>query len=147
MVMAKYYEKIGEHKVIDGKYCFRFGISENGQVFKDGEAYDLRYDDVCYVPEYAFIDSDDHTNDLGGELGGEHWDLIVGPEAIGVDAFTHNNILKDCEEYYERDFAEDKDYLAEEYGILNAQDICDRVFDAIDWQYPRTYLESFSQTY
>lgn len=144
----KYYERIGEHKVIDGKYCFRFGISENGQVFKDGEAYNNRPDDVCYVPEYAFIDINDYNHDLGGELGGEHWDLIVGPEAIGIDIFTHNSMLKECEEFCEDTFdAEDVKYLAEEYEIYNAGDLCDRAFDMIDWQYPSTYLQEFSMRF
>lgn len=146
--MAKYYEKIGEHKVIDGKYCFRYGASENGQVFKDGEAYDLYPDKICYVPEYAFTDWNDPRNDLGGELGGEHWDLIVAPEAIGVDIFTHNTLLKECEEFCEDVFdAEDVEYLAEEYDIKSAGDLCDRAFNMIDWQYPSTYLEEFLQTY
>ena len=146
--MAKYYEKIGEHKVIDGKFCFRFGTSENGQIFKDGEAYDLRPDDVCYVPEYAFGDNDILDNNSGGELGGEHWDLIVGIEAIGIDIFTHNSMLKECEEFCEEEFdAEDIEYLAKEYEIYNAGDLCDRVFDMVDWQFPSTYLQEFSMTY
>lgn len=145
--MAKYYEKIGEHKVIDGFYCFRFGISENGEVYKNGEAYDLRHDDVCYVPEYAFV-GELHDDELGGELGGEHWDLIVGPEAIGIDIFTHNSMLKECEEFCEDAFdAEDVEYLAKEYEIYSAGDLCDRVFDAVDWQYPSTYLQEFSMRY
>ena len=138
----KQYYKIGNHRIIDGKHSFKFDWSENGYIFKDEEAYLLRHDDICYVPENAIQDLE------GGELGGEKWDIIVEVgKAEGNWIFSHNDLLEECEEFCEDEFdAEDVEYLAKEYEIYGAGDLCDRVFDMIDWQFPSTYLQEFSLT-
>lgn len=135
--MAKDYYKIGEHRIIDGKHCFKLDWSDNGYVFKDEEAYKLRPNDICYVPEYAREDLE------GGELDGEQWDIIVEVGKCEGDLiFSHNDLLKLCEEFAEQNFdADDVDWLAEEYEIRSAEDWCDRVFNCVDWQFPSTYLE------
>lgn len=131
------YIKIGNHRIIDGKHCFKFDWSENGYIFQDEEAYLLRPDDICYVPEYAIEDFE------GGELGGEKWDMIVKVgEAEGVQIFSHNDLLEECEEFVEQNFdSEDADWIAEELGITSISDWCDRVFYSVSWQFPSTYLE------
>lgn len=130
--MAKEYYKIGKHRIIDGKHCFKLEWSENGVCFKDEEAYELTPDGICYVPEYAREDLE------GGVLDGEEWDIIVEVGKVEGDLiFSHNDLLKECEEFAEQNFdADDVDWLAEDYDIKSAGDWCDRVFNSVDWQFP-----------
>lgn len=135
--MTKEYYKVGEHRIIDGKHCFKLDWSENGYIFKDEEAYELRPNDICYAPENARKDQ------KGGKLDGKEWDIIVEVgECEGNLIFSHNDLLEECKEFVGQNFNEDDaDWLAEEYELISIEDWCDRVFNNVDWQFPSTYLE------
>lgn len=104
------YEKIGSVTWINGQPYFLFGSSDQGFIFKDGEAYKNDWDAPCYVPEYAGEDNAVTIDNTEYELGGE---------AIRSEWYSHNDLLDICSQNREW---------------------CDDLFNSLDWCYPETKI-------
>lgn len=83
--MKKEYTKIGSVTWIDSQPYFLFGLSEQGFIFQDEEAYEKDWDAPCYVPEYAAEDAAVTVNGVEYELGGED-----------ATWYSHNDLLDLC---------------------------------------------------
>lgn len=105
------YDKIGEVKYINGQPHFLFDQSEEGFIFKDGEAYEKDWDAPCYVPEYAAEDAAVTIDGVEYECGGSK---------LKCDWYSHNDLLKMC------------------YGN---RELCDFMFQELNWTYPETWLD------
>lgn len=118
---------IGNITYINGLPYFELGESDQGYIFKDEEAYKNNWFLPCYVAEHH--EQEDEKIIVNGseyDCGGETkcW-------------YSHMDILQECKEKIEGWTAED----LEEAGIKDAYDLCDMVFQTVDWQHPSTYLQ------
>lgn len=67
----KDYCKIGESKLVNGKWWFKPDYSDNGLIFKDEYAYENDWCSPCYVSELAF---EDCKRDNEGWYQCDEWD-------------------------------------------------------------------------
>lgn len=118
---------IGSVEYINGLPYFTLEYCEQGFVFKDEEAYKNNWFAPCYIPEY--YEGEPVTINGKGLIGGESkcW-------------YSHMDLLEECREYL---LGMDPDEL-QEIGVKDEYELCDRVFEAIDWQHPSTYLQEIN---
>ncbi len=113
---------IGNKITRDGKTYYCQGAIGDGFPFKDEQAFENNTDDVCYIPENAFMDLEPALT-IDGE---NYYEVEKG------DCYTR----RDLENLYNEWLEDNKEGLEEEQKEYPLE----FVFGELDWVAPETYL-------
>ena len=123
--MAQEYLQIGKKITIEGENYYSADYNcdccSNGFIYKSEKAFKENPDEVCYIPEYAFVEaSKDFPDDIL---------CIDGEKYLPVGGYTR----KDLEALIEGEVDCDGDPLDVE-----------AFFNKLLWAYPETYLNEIA---
>lgn len=123
--MAQEYLQVGKKITIEGENYYSADYNgdccSNGFIYKSEKAFKENPDEVCYIPEYAFVEaSKDFPDDIL---------CIDGEKYLPVGGYTR----KDLEALIEGEVDCDGDPLDVE-----------AFFNELLWAYPETYLNEIA---
>lgn len=106
------------------KYLDNITFTENGEVYKNEDAYKEDWDAICYISEYAL-----NALVISKEDGIDLTDEQIIKEGEGS---THNTIRTQIMASYE---------ISE--AVIDYLSLDDDIFGIVDWQYVSTYLDEY----